>query len=281
MQTLSKTGRNRDCMISLNKTYFKIPAIVFHGIIVVSQSVHRHTNRQHYRPLFVVVSFLLAFFISPAQEITIQFHHIANGKPLILSDSNYTNAFGEHYQVSRLKYYISNAGFAENNENNENNISLVDAAENDSIIVHAKPGIYSALYFTLGVDSALNCSGAQDGALDPLNGMFWTWNSGYIFFKLEGYSSSSTADLQRIEHHVGGYRYPNKVSHNIKLALSKQLEVKKGGKLTVHITLDLDKYWKGVNNIKIAEQALLMAPGGLAIKAADNFTGMFSITTAQ
>lgn len=278
MQILNKTGRNRDCMISLNKISFKIPAIVFHGIIVVSQSFHRHTNGQRYRPVFLCVSFLLAFFTSPAQEITIKFHHIANGKPLILSDSSYTNAFGENYQVSRLKYYISNAGFA---EKNENNISLVDAAENDSIMVYPKPGIYSTLYFTLGVDSALNCSGAQDGALDPLNGMFWTWNSGYIFFKLEGYSSSSTADLQRIEHHVGGYRYPNKVSRTIKLALPKNLEVKKNGKHTIHINLDLDKYWKGVNNIKIAGQALLMAPGGLAIKAADNFTGMFSITTAQ
>ncbi|WP_316930094.1 MbnP family protein, partial [Hymenobacter sp. IS2118] len=36
-------------------------------------------------------------------------------------------------------------------------------------------GDYQSVSFTVGVDSARNVAGAQTGALDPNNGMFWTW----------------------------------------------------------------------------------------------------------
>ena len=106
--------------------------------------------------------------------------------------------------------------------------------------------------------------------------MFWSWNSGYIFFKMEGYSSSSSADLQRIEHHIGGYLGAHKASVNIQLPLQKPLVLKENAKYLIEITLNLDKYWKGKNDISIAGNALIMTPGALAIKSADNFAGMFS-----
>ncbi len=69
-------------------------------------------NKRGVIPLF----FFLCLFIigknTVAQpgngKLLISFQHIANGKPLVLRDSSYTNAFNEIYQVTRLKYYISN-----------------------------------------------------------------------------------------------------------------------------------------------------------------------------
>lgn len=215
-------------------------------------------------------------------ELLLRFNITANGKTLTLNDSSYTNAFNESYQVTRLKYYISNIVLnAYNGVVYNDRVFLLEAGGTDSIAMPENTANYYSLEFLVGVDSTLNCSGAQDGALDPLNGMFWTWNSGYIFFKLEGYSSASKADLQRIEHHVGGYRYPNKASRLIKLELPKTLEVKKGSRHIITVNMDLDKYWKGVSDIKIADQALLMTPGGLAIKAADNFQKMFSVISVE
>lgn len=214
-------------------------------------------------------------------ELLLRFNVTANGKPL-LKDSSYTNPFGENYQVSRLKYYISNISLSKEKRNDwGKEVFLVENGVADSISLPAFPGSYTKLYFTLGVDSALNCSGAQDGALDPLNGMFWTWNSGYIFFKMEGYSTASTADLGRIEHHIGGYRYPNNAARTIVLNLPQALEINEGEKHVIQVNVALDQYWKGVNSIKIADQALLMVPGGLAIKAANNFSTMFSISSMQ
>lgn len=221
-------------------------------------------------------------FAQAKGELLIRFNVTANGKTLTLNDSSYTNAFNETYQVSRLKYYISNIALSNTTRSTHQwQVFLLDAGNTDSITAMQPAGSFTSLNFMVGVDSALNCSGAQDGALDPLNGMFWTWNTGYIFFKLEGYSPASKADLQRIEHHIGGYRYPNAVARSINLALPKPLEIKEGSKHIITINMDLDKYWKGVNDIKIADQALLMTPGGLAIKAADNFQKMFSITAIE
>ncbi|HMT71271.1 MAG TPA: hypothetical protein PKD16_13985, partial [Saprospiraceae bacterium] len=42
---------------------------------------------------------------------------------------------------------------------------------------------FDKIGFYVGVDSLTNVSGAIAGDLDPTNGMYWTWQSGYINFK--------------------------------------------------------------------------------------------------
>lgn len=233
---------------------------------------------------FIKLIFACGLFLSVQQvgwaqknfgKLVLKFNYKANGRALVLGDANYVNAFSEHYSITRLKYYISNVNLW------GNDVFLVDASKEDSIPVQAFAGVYSKLVFTMGVDSILNCSGAQDGALDPLNGMFWTWNSGYVFFKMEGYSSSSNADLHRIEHHIGGYQGINKAARKIELFFQEPMVINEDDVKTVHLQMDLDKYWQGKNDITIASNALIMIPGELAKKSADNFAGMFSIISIK
>jgi hypothetical protein len=201
------------------------------------------------------------------KRIVIKFEHIANGKKIVLNDSMYENNFGEKYTISKLKYYVSNIIFTTKGQREiDKKIHLIDASKNDSIVKIDGRKIIG-ISFTIGVDSALNCSGAQSGALDPLNDMFWTWNNGYVFFKLEGTSSSSTADKNRIEQHIGGYKGEYKAMRKI------FLPIKKIGN-TITIQMDLDKYW---DNIKIAETPVIAAPGKQAKLAADGFVRMFSL----
>ncbi|RYF88768.1 MAG: hypothetical protein EOO03_07620 [Chitinophagaceae bacterium] len=214
----------------------------------------------------------------PTAEVTIRFVHRAGGKKIVLHDSAYSNAFGEAYQLTRLKYYISNARLAGALQPVKKSVHLIDAAGEDSFSIWVKPGTAQQLEFKMGVDSLYNCSGAQDGELDPLKGMFWSWNSGYIFFKLEGYSSSSTADLQRIEHHVGGYLGSHDASRIIRLTLPQPLKLKAGEKHLIEVTLDLDKYWNSSNKISLKEDPVCTLPGPLAMKIAQNFKHMFSLT---
>ncbi|MBS1734667.1 MAG: hypothetical protein JST02_15340, partial [Bacteroidetes bacterium] len=131
-------------------------------------------------------------------KLSITFINTANGKPVVLRDSAYSNYFGEQYTISKLKYYISNLVFSGNGKDQEaDTYFLVNAAnESNAFDITLPAGNYSSIQFLLGVDSIRNCSGAQTGALDPMNDMFWTWNSGYVMFKLEGSSTASTADLQ-------------------------------------------------------------------------------------
>ncbi|MFT3979653.1 MAG: hypothetical protein QM687_04225 [Ferruginibacter sp.] len=226
------------------------------------------------RYCFIMITMCAAFF-TKAQTVVLHFPVQVNGKTLA-ADSSYTNAHGESYTVTRLKFYISNISL---DDKKSNAVYLVDAFSADSVVLQLPKGEYHTIRFTLGIDSILNCSGAQDGALDPLNGMFWTWNSGYIFFKMEGYSPASAADLHRIEHHIGGYRSPYNAAKQLSFTLPGKLAVSDDHTAHIYIQANLDQYWKSPNGeLKIADNALVMVPGEFAVKAVGQFKEIFSVT---
>lgn len=213
--------------------------------------------------------------------LKISFINTANGKPILLRDSLYNNFFGEQYSISKLKYYITDIAIDKHKISGD--YYLVNAAtEENNIELSLEVGKYTSLQFLLGVDSIHNCSGAQTGALDPMNDMFWTWNSGYVMFKLEGTSLASTADLNRIEHHIGGYKGTNNVATIIHPDLSnKTLEIKAGSITELVIEMNLDHYWHGNTDIKISELPVSMIPGELSKKIAANFNTIFSVKSIQ
>ncbi len=114
--------------------------------------------------------------------------------------TSYTNSSGESFTVTKLKYYISNVRLLNADSvvySLPDGYFLVDESNQPSTKLsfpNVPGGAYTSIKFTLGVDSARNVSGAQTGALDPANGMFWTWSSGYIFYKLEGTSTAAPVE---------------------------------------------------------------------------------------
>lgn len=100
----------------------------------------------------------------------------------------------------------------------------------------------------LGVDSLSSISGIKSGALDPRNGMYWTWNSGYIFFKLEGRINGKAFIW-----HIGGYSGTQAAMFPIKIA-SKQA--------MYHLTLDLKKLMENASSFK----SEIMLPGAEAVE---------------
>ena len=215
--------------------------------------------------------------------LRVVFKHFANGKEIVLRDSFYTNSSGETYSIKKLRYYVSNIKVGNSTfKNDEQNYHLIDLKGPTTFDLPLDAGIYNSFDFLLGVDSLRNCSGSQTGALDPVKDMFWTWNSGYVVFKLEGTSSSSTADLNRIEHHIGGYRFGNNVSTNISLKVFPNNIVINKEKLTeILIYVDLDKYWYSTNQISIADDPMCTLPGELAKKIALNFPNLFSVKSIK
>jgi hypothetical protein len=159
---------------------------------------------------------------------------------------------------------------------------LVDLAKDQyAFTLQAEPGTIRQIRFLLGVDSLANVSGAQTGALDPLNDMFWTWNSGYIFFKLEGESPQSGADLHRIEHHLGGFRSGQSIATWIQLDLPETLIVRAGDQKTIVVNMNLDAYWDGSPTNSIQALPLCMTPGPLTMQLASHFTQLFRIQTIE
>ena len=101
---------------------------------------------------------------------------------------------GDSIQLKSLKFYISNIELVNGDKvvwQQKNSFHLIDASKNESLQIplkHQSNLNFTKIKFNLGIDSMVNVSGALGGDLDPTKGMYWTWQSGYINFKLEGKS---------------------------------------------------------------------------------------------
>ncbi|HMO63530.1 MAG TPA: hypothetical protein PKC39_15880 [Ferruginibacter sp.] len=215
--------------------------------------------------------------------VKIAFTNTVGASPLVLHDSTYSNAWNEQYTVTKFKYYISNIILhGSRMAKAGNSYFLINQADSNShtLSIRMPAGTYNSIRFLPGVDSSRNCSGAQTGALDPLNDMFWTWNSGYVMQKLEGFSTQSNFRNHKIEYHIGGYKGEHHVLRPVELAFedNAKLVVKQGYTSTIYIRANLDKIWQGPYTLKIADTPLCTSPGAMAKSIAGNFAGIFSIT---
>jgi hypothetical protein len=144
----------------------------------------------------------------PYGKLTVSIANEIDGQPLVFGPMSYTNASGNKYSVDLLKYYVSNFTLvkADGSETNFKNYQLIDASVPSTLsftLDSVLNGEYTSVKFFLGVDSVRNHTGVQEGALDPVHGMIWTWNTGYIFFKHEGFYQDSTGATRTIVFHLG------------------------------------------------------------------------------
>ena len=107
---------------------------------------------------------------------------------------------------------------------------------------------FESLAFTLGLDSTKNVSGELENAYDPLLGMYWAWNTGYVNLELAGKSNLILTKTHDFEFHLGGYRYPLATAQNIKVDLNDQ-----------YIYFDLEKLFS--ESINLSKNHHIMLPG--------------------
>lgn len=221
---------------------------------------------------------------SPAGRVTLQWKHMV-GDRLLSFDSTYQNTFGEQYTVNKFRYYISNIAFtgasAATKTISFDTTILVDETKPESkqITLSVPEGNYSAISFILGVDSIKNVSGAQAGALDPLQDMFWTWSTGYVMAKLEGNSPVSKLPRRMFEYHIGGFAGRNNVLKTIQLNSpdKRSITVSKASGQQIVIRADINAWFNSVHELKIAVNPACTSIGELAKKYADNYSNMFAI----
>ncbi len=214
------------------------------------------------------------------RKISIVFHHRVGNTILSLGDS-VTNILGNKMVIERFRYYVSN--FSVMNDQGKTiklpvQYFLVDEEDSASKnITLTIPDIsIRSIHFLLGVDSIRNVSGIQTGALDPLKGMFWTWNSGYIMAKLEGSAEIVASAGHRFTYHIGGFRNGMNVVKKIELNLPMINPLHE-----INISADIDHWFRGSSELKITETPVCHSPGALAMKIADNYSTMFSINSIR
>ena len=114
--------------------------------------------------------------------------------------------------------------------------------------------------FVIGVDSALQVNGAHSGVLDPIQGMYWTWQSGYIHWNLETDSLDSASESS-LTWHVGGYRAPYNSMRVIRYAVNND-------STSYLFTVDIRRL---INDVCGHVPLMVMSPSAHAMKLADSF----------
>jgi len=120
--------------------------------------------------------------------------------------------------------------------------------------------------FNIGVEEEMNTSGALSGDLDPSKGMYWSWQSGYINFKIEGISPSCNTRKNKFKFHVGGYKQPNKTTRKVNCKINTEERI--------IVNLDLAQFFNEID-LKVNNQ--IMIPGKEASALADMLPKLFSV----
>lgn len=235
-------------------------------------------------------------------NVTLKINNVVGSSPLVLNDKTYTNSSGEKFTITTINYFISNIKFKRKDGSEyvvpqDSSYFLIRETDPTSKSINLKvpQGKFTAVNFIIGVDSLRSTSDLKHrtDALDisggMLDGMYWTWNSGYIFFKMEGICEQAKPDMtgeRKFRYHIGGFGGYNQPSlNNIKevtIDLSKHgiIHAKKKKHLTVNFNADLLKAFDGKNQMSITKETNVMF-GVQSKYFADNYSTMFSHVSTQ
>ena len=149
-----------------------------------------------------------------------------NKKPLELQHV-YLTQNNDSISFSILKIYFSDFRFKDKISGRITSIDTLifyDLADSSthSFFNDLNLSNYESVGFTLGLDSSKNVSGELENAYDPLLGMYWAWNTGYINLKIMGESSAVPTNSHEFEFHLGGYRSPFATAQTIQIDLNDQ-----------------------------------------------------------
>lgn len=225
------------------------------------------------KPLGVVFIGLWSVSLSAQTEktISLEFKSVFGNKELIF-DSLYVLNENQTIQFENLKFYISNIQLLNHNKvvwQEKQSFHLYDGS--NAVTYSIKLQVpqktnYDKLKFDIGIDSITNVSGALGGDLDPTKGMYWTWQSGYINFKLEGTSSLSTHPKKEFQLHLGGYQKPFTTLQTV--YLNRNNETK-----TI-IEFDVESFIEK-NNLQMHHH--IMSPGNNAVKLSNGIINCFKV----
>ncbi len=207
---------------------------------------------------------------SQQKTISIQFALQYNLMPIEIGKKYvYQN---DSVEIQTLKFYISDIQFYQNNKRIDavqKKHHLIDienpASQNISHSIERNMQ-FNRVRFSIGVDSATNEAGAIGGDLDPTNGMYWAWQSGYINFKLEGSSPICPARKNQFTFHIGGYQYPYNTIQNLDLPVADNSNIVIGCDVNVLLS-----------QINLGELYEVMSPNEKALGIAKKIITAFSI----
>ena len=230
-------------------------------------------------------------------KLSLVFDNVMGTSDLKLTTGSYQNELGEAFTVTKFNYFISNIRL----HNADGSTYTVPQDSSYFLVQEEKPasqsitlpnvpaGNYTNVTFTIGVDSVRSLADISNrtGVLDPgLNdGMYWEWNSGYIFVKLEGTSPLAPAAQNRaFFYHIGGFGggYNGKKTINnlrtVTLPFKNEVATVRAG-VTPKVLLQVDAMaiFNGPTKLSIAQHPSVMFDL-YSTNISANYAQMFTIS---
>jgi hypothetical protein len=228
--------------------------------------------------------------------LNVEFDNVVGSADLQLNTGSYTNAAGNPYKITMLKYFVSNfkattTGGVEVIVPQDSCYFLIDESNIGKQMASLKlpEGEYKTISFLLGVDSLRNTKNVSErtGDLDvtaAASGMYWSWNSGYINFKFEGTSTAVTGMMApAFQIHIGGFGgYSTPTANNGKIITldlaprgTAKVKASKADGVDVHLLVDVNKVFTGTTTVNLATTSMVHSiAAGTSI--ASNLSNLFT-----
>jgi hypothetical protein len=219
---------------------------------------------------FLCITLLSTNYVRAQNKtVTVKFIPTFGNSALVSEKKYFSSANKDSISIETFRFYVSNLTLLKNGKvvyRSENTFHLIDLEKKLQIIIPAKNIVFDVIQFTVGVDSLTNVSGAMGGDLDPVNGMYWAWQSGYINFKLEGKSKICNTRNNAFQFHIGGYMSPRITIQTVYLAVKNPAKTE--------IKVDIEKF---LNGIDLRTTNEIMSPGEKAVTMAKLYQTIFTI----
>ncbi len=218
----------------------------------------------------IVYGFVLCFILitgyGQTTSINITFQpRISN--EFIELNTIYSLTDSSKMEITTCRFYVSNFTFYSNNKlvSEQKGAFLIDLENPESLQLTFPISGVDSVRFNLGIDSSTNVAGILDGDLDPIKGMYWTWNSGYINSKVEGVFTKTNGVKIPFEYHLGGYLPPYPTLQTLTFNCEKSEKI---------VKLDLSQF---ISSLEIEQCNNVMIPGPKAVELSKLLTKCFKI----
>jgi hypothetical protein len=215
---------------------------------------------------------LISPLLNAQDSCTIQFNPHWKGLQ-IYADSQYTLDDRDWLRLSVLKWYIADLSCITTDgeifkaEKRHYLLDIYDPESCISRIQIPQNKKIAKISFIIGVDSLTQTKGAFGEDLDPTNGMYWTWQNGYIHIKVEGTSSECPEPSKAFTLHLGGYRKPYNSLQSVILDTAIYSD-------NIAIGIDLAAFFE---NADIHQDHHIMSPSVHSKRMANLFSSCFKI----
>lgn len=220
--------------------------------------------------ILIISTFRISAQVS---TVSLNFNSLVNNKDILeLEKPYYFKSIHDSLQVDVLKFYISDVKFIMDE-------TIIASVHKKHFLINFENVLskriktqisdtlkFNKIRFNIGIDSITNVSGVYGQDLDPTNGMYWTWNSGYINCKLEGSSNKFKTRKNRYVFHLGGYMSPFISMQTITLEVTQNKEIE--------ILINVDDFF---SNLDVTRYHTILSPNIKAVVVSKHFSTVFYV----